>query len=370
MNDNAINHRWAVWMADTVLEKFDSLWNKWSYDYGVLCKGLEKVYELDGGEKYFEYIKNLMDSFVDDDGSIRCYDRFQYNLDFINNGKTLLFLYKKTGDKKYASAAHILRDQLKSHPRISEGGFWHKKIYPHQMWLDGLYMAEPFYAEYINLFEENKSYDDVLLQFRLIDKHSRDEKTGLFYHGYDESRESFWADKTTGLSANFWGRSVGWYACALVDTLDHINNEKDRAVLISMVSELAKAVTAVQSKDKGVWYQVLDKAESVGNFPESSCSCMFVYFLLKSIRLGYIDRSYLTCAKKGFYGIIREFIEVNERKLLDLKNTVFVSGLGGNAFRDGSYEYYISEPKQTNSLLGIGAFLMASSEFEISANKL
>lgn len=364
MSEFAVDHDWSRWMADTVLKKFPELKKSWSYDYGVICKGLEKVYELYGDEKYFEYIKNVMDYFLKEDGTIRYYDMSQYNSDYINNGKIFLYLYRKTKCKKYAEGAKILRKQLYEHPRISTGGFWHKKVYPHQMWLDGLYMVEPFYAEYISLFEEDKNYDDVLLQFRLIEKYSKNNENKLLYHGYDHSRKMFWADKETGLSSNFWGRSVGWYACALADTLDFIDNEKDRAVLIPMVSSLAEGIANVQSAEKGVWYQVLDKEGSYGNYPEASCSCMFVYFLLKSVRKGYIEKTYLECARRGFYGIIREFIEVDGAKMLGLKNTVMVSGLGANVFRDGSYEYYISEPKQTDNLLGIGAFMMAAAEFE------
>ena len=367
MSGFAINHRWAQWMADTVLVKFPELKNSWSYDYGVVFKGLEKVYELTENKKYFEYIKNNMDHFVCDNGEIKYYDYSKFNLDYINNGKILLYLYKKTKEEKYANAARVLRKQLEEQPRTSDGGFWHKKIYPHQMWLDGLYMAEPFYAEYISMFEEDKSFDDVLLQFRLIEEHSKDKAAHLLFHGYDNSKQMFWADKQTGLSSCFWGRSVGWYACALVDTSDHINNDAVKTEIINMIKDLAEGIVNVQSEQNHVWYQVLDKEGSFGNYPEASCSCMFVYFLLKAVRKGYINTNYLEYAKRGFYGIIREFIEIDQNKLLNLKNTVFVSGLGMNCFRDGSYEYYISEPKQMNNLLGIGAFMMAAAEFEKTA---
>lgn len=367
MSKQVFGRRWSVWMADTVINKFPQLRNRWAYDYGVVCKGLEMVYELTGDEKYFKYIKDNMDYFVGEDGSIKYYELEQYNLDYVNNGKILLYLYKKTNEIKYAEAVKMLRKQLDEHPRTMEGGFWHKKVYPYQMWLDGLYMAQPFYAEYINTFEKEAAYNDVVLQFELIDKHSKDDRTHLLYHGWDEKKECFWADKETGLSANFWGRSIGWYACALVDTLDHINFDEDRKKLINMVKDLAKALVKVQSEEKGVWYQVIDKEGDNGNYPEASCSCMFTYFLLKSVRKGYIEPLYYDLAKKSYYGIIREFIEVDQDALLNLKGTVYVSGLGGDRLRDGSYDYYTSEPKQINNLLGIGAFLMASVELEISA---
>lgn len=368
MANQTVGRKWSVWMANTVLGKFPELRNRWAYDYGVVCKGMEKVYELTGEEKYFQYVKENMEHFLLPDGQIRYYDLQAYNLDYINNGKSLLYLYRKTGEEKYLAPIQLLRRQLSEHPRTTEGGFWHKKVYQNQMWLDGLYMAEPFYAEYINLFEEEKSHRDVVLQFRLIDKHLKNAEKQLLYHGWDEKRECFWADKETGLSSNFWGRSIGWYSCALVDTLDYLEEQEDRDTLIAMVKDLAEGLIRVQSERSGVWYQVLDQEMRYGNYPEASCSCMFTYFLLKSIRKGYIDKRYHEYAKKAYNGIIREFIEVDERGLLNLKGTVYVSGLGGDSSRDGSYEYYISEPKQINNLLGIGAFLMASVEMEMAGH--
>lgn len=188
-------------MADTVLNKFQELRGRWAYDYGVVCKGIEAVFELTNDDKYFNYMKNNMDYFLQNNGTIRYYDQELYNLDYINNGKILLYLYRKTGDEKYADAARLLRKQLNGQPRTSEGGFWHKNMYPDQMWLDGIYMAEPFYAEYIELFEENKSFADVMTQFRLIERHLRDCHTHLLYHGWDESRKNIWADQETGRSA-------------------------------------------------------------------------------------------------------------------------------------------------------------------------
>lgn len=364
MENRVFRRNWAVWMADTVLCKFPEVKKRWSYDYGVVCKGIEKVYELTGDQKYFRYIKDSMDCFVQEDGNIKYYDMEEFNLDYVNNGKILLYLYEKTHEEKYAKASDILREQLNRQPRTSDGGFWHKKMYPYQMWLDGLYMAEPFYAEYIKMFGKEKSYDDVVLQFSLIDKHSKDSRSHLLYHGWDEKRQCFWADKETGLSANFWGRSIGWYSCALVDTLDYLENDKDREILINMVRDLADALIKVRSKSNFLWYQVMDRENDYGNYPEASCSCMFTYFLLKAVRKGYIDDSYFDYAKKSYYAIVREFIEVDQNALLNLRGTVYVSGLGGDKLRDGSYDYYISEPKQTNNLLGIGAFLMASAEIE------
>ncbi len=361
MAGQAIGRSWSRWMADTVLEKFPRLDKKWSYDYGVVCKGLEAVYEMTGEQAYFDYIRACMDGFITDDG-IRFYEKNQYNLDNINNGKVLLYLSQKTGDDKYSKVAGLLRQQLKEHPRTKSGGFWHKKVYPYQMWLDGIYMAQPFYAQYIGMFDETKDFSDVIRQFELIEEHLRDDKTKLLYHGWDESGESFWADKETGRSKNFWGRSIGWYACALVDTLDHVKDDR----LIGMVKNLAEGLKNYQSKTKGVWYQVVDREEEFGNYPECSCSCMFTYFLMKAVNEGYIDASYTDTAKNAFNSIIREFIEVDEKGFLNLHGTVYGAGLGGDTRRDGSYEYYVSEPRQLNHLHGIGSFMMAAVQSEKS----
>ncbi len=364
MADQVFDRKWSIWMADTVLEKFPEFGKHWGYGYGVVCKGLEYVYKQTGDKRYFDYIKSNVDRLLTEDGTIKYYDMSAHNIDFINNGKILLFLYKETGEAKYLTAAKTLRAQLAEHPRTSEGGFWHKDMYPHQMWLDGLYMGQPFYAEYIKLFEKENGWDDVVLQFKLVDKHLKNPKTNLLYHGWDESKSMFWANKETGQSPHHWGRAMGWYACALVDTLDHIENTSDRDVLIKMVQNLAEGIVNVQSKKNGLWCQVLDMEDAYGNYYESSCSCMFSYFLFKAVSKGYIDAQYYDNAQKGIFGVIREHIELDQNGLLNLHNTVFCSGLGGGAFRDGSYDYYISEPKQTNNLLGVGAFIMAAAELD------
>lgn len=361
--DQVFGRRWSVWMADSLLEKFPFLNKKWSYDYGVVCKGLEMTYDLTGEIRYLDYIRSVMDYFLAD-GSIKYYDAQSCNLDNLNNGKTLVFLYDQTGDEKYADAAKLLSKQFDIHPRTSQGGFWHKKIYPYQMWLDGLYMGQPFYAQMIKDFGIRDDFDDVLLQFDLIEEHLRDDVSGLLYHGWDEKREMYWADKNTGRSANFWSRSIGWYACALVDTLDYVTDETGRSRLIGYVQKLAEALARFQSDKTGVWYQVVDQEDRFGNYAEASGSSMFTYFLLKAIRLGYIRDDYFAFAKKAFYSLVREFIEVDCQGLLNIHGTVYGAGLGGDTVRDGSYDYYVSEPRQTNHLHGIGAFMMAAVEME------
>jgi unsaturated rhamnogalacturonyl hydrolase len=308
-----------------------------------------------------------MDVFVSDDGNIRGYKPDEFNIDHVNNGKLLLLLYRVTGKEKYKKAVDNLRDQLRHHPRTSEGGFWHKKVYPYQMWLDGLYMGEPFYAEYAMLFHEDTAFNDIAKQFILMEKHARDAKTGLLYHGWDETKQQKWADKTTGLSPNFWARAMGWYGMALVDALDYFPaNHPGRAELINILNRYAKAITAFQDPKSGVWYDILDKQSNPKNYKEASASCMIVYALAKGVRNGYLPGSFLPKAKKGYEGIIKEFIEVDANAQVNLKGTVAVSGLGGNPYRDGSFEYYMSEPVIVNDPKGMGAFIKCAVEMEMA----
>jgi unsaturated rhamnogalacturonyl hydrolase len=344
--------------------------SKWTYDHGVVLKGIEGVWHATGDGKYFDYIKQSMDYYVNPDGTIRTYKLDDYNLDNINNGRILLLLYKVTGQEKYMKAAALLRKQLETQPRTSDGGFWHKKIYPSQMWLDGLYMAEPFYAEYAVTFHEESAFDDIARQFVLMELHSRDSRTGLLYHGWDESKKQRWANQTTGRSPNFWGRAMGWYAMALVDTLDQFpEHHPQRATLLAILKRLATAVEKYQDKKSGLWYQVLDKGGAKGNYLEASAACMFVYALAKAVRQGYLPAPYLAVARKGYRGITTRFIETATGGEVNLNGTVSVAGLGGNPYRDGSYEYYLSEKVVTNDPKGVGAFLLASVEMETAARK-
>ena len=344
--------------------------SRWSYEQGVVLKGIEGVWLSTGDGRYFSFIQKGMDNFVNADGSIRTYKAEDYNLDNINSGKILLLLYKVTGQDKYRKAAALLREQLKSHPRTSDGGFWHKKVYPNQMWLDGLYMAEPFYSEYAATFHEQSAFDDIAKQFILMESHARDPKTGLLYHGWDESKQQRWADPATGHSANFWDRAMGWYAMALVDTLEFFpRTHPQRAELIAILNRLAKAVAKYQDPKTGLWYEVVDKGSEKGNYLEASGSSMFVYALAKGVRDGYLPASYLSVAKHGYNGLTSGFVKTDANGEANLDGTVSVAGLGGNPYRDGSYQYYLSEKVVRNDPKGIGAFLMASNEMNIAAKQ-
>ncbi|NIG55522.1 glycoside hydrolase family 105 protein [Chitinophaga sp. Cy-1792] len=339
---------------------------RWSYDEGVVLEGFTGLYKRTSDPKYMAYIKKSMDLFVDESGHIRTYKLQDYNIDNVKNGRVLLTLYKETKDPKYKLAADQLREQLRGQPRTHDGGFWHKQRYPWQMWLDGLYMGEPFYAEYAAMTGENSAFDDITRQFVLMEQHARDAKTGLLYHGWDESREQKWADKSTGQSPNFWGRAMGWYAMALVDALEYYpKNHPGRDSLIQILKRTAVAVKTYQDPATGCWFQVLDKKDGKGNYVESSGSCMFVYALAKGVRLGYLPDSYKAVVKKGYSGIQQQFIHKNPEGDLRLSGTVSVAGLGGNPYRDGSYEYYLSEKVIDNDAKGVGAYILASNEVEL-----
>jgi len=360
-------------MAATVMDIWaDSLWTgrpfKWTYDQGVLLEGISAIWRRTGDAKYFNYIKKGMDHFVQADGTIRTYGFDGYNIDNIKNGRALILLYKVTGQEKYLKAVQTLRKQLSVQPRTEEGGFWHKKIYPHQMWLDGLYMGQPFYAEYSDMVHDWQAFNDIANQFILMEKNSTDSKTGLLYHGYDESREQKWADPVTGHSPHFWGRAMGWYGMGLVDALEYFPaNHPKRDSLIQILNRFAKSVQNVQDAKSGVWYDILNMPDGKGNYLESSASGMFVYALAKGVRLGYLPESYLSIARKGYNGMQKEFVEVVNADKINLTKTVSVSGLGGNPYRDGSYEYYLKEKVITNDPKGVGAFMQAANEMELAA---
>ncbi len=338
---------------------------KWSYDMGVVLKGFEGIWMNTGDISYFNSIQKKIDYFVKDDGSIKNYELDEYNLDYVNNGKLVLLLYRVLGKEKYKKAADLLRSQLKTHPRTKEGGFWHKKIYTNQMWLDGLYMGGPFYAEYAMLFE-GSAFDDIANQFTWMEKHARDPKAGLLYHAWDESKEQKWANKETGTSPLFWARAMGWYADALVDALDYFPaDHPKRQSLIDILNRLVNAVEKQQDKTTGLWYDIMNYSGpgKEKNYIEASASCQFTYAIAKGVRKGYLPAAKLAIAKKAYAGIIKQFIKV-ENGQTNLYGTVKVSGLGGNPYRDGSFEYYMSEPVIVNDPKGVGAFLLASTEME------
>ncbi len=374
---NPIQKPLSEQMAKTVVEAWKDTVNKkptsftpvkWSYDLGVIYEGIDAIWKRTGDVEYFRAMQANMDLYLGNDGTINNYTGNELNIDNIKNGRTLLTLYKVTLNAKYFKAATLLWDQLKQQPRTKEGGFWHKKIYENQMWLDGLYMGEPFYAEYAAFVKNDKAFDDIANQFIWMEKNSRDTKTGLLYHGWDEAKKEQWADKTTGRSPHFWGRAMGWYGMALVDVLDNFPvNHPKRKDLLAILNRFAVATQKVQDAKSGLWYDILDMPTGKGNYYEASASCMFVYTFAKAARLGYLPKSYFAVASKAYEGIKKEFVEPLDAQKINLKGTVSVSGLGGKPYRDGSYAYYMSEKVVVNDAKGVGAFLLAANEMEIAA---
>lgn len=342
---------------------------RWNYDQGVILKGVEGAWKLTGKGAYFNYIQHSMDYYVKEDGNIYDYKPDDFNIDHINNGKLLLLLYKVTGKEKYLKAINRLRTQLTKHPRTAEGGFWHKKIYPQQMWLDGLYMGQPFYAEYAATFHDSAAFNDITRQFVMMETHARDAKTGLLYHAWDASKQQQWANPITGRSPHVWARAMGWYGMAMVDVLDHFPlKHAGRDSIIQILKRYATAVVAVQDKTDGLWFDIIDRPQEPKNYKEASASSMFVYSLLKGVRKGYLPASYAIAAKKGYAGILQKFY-TNTNGLADFNGTVSVSGLGGNPYRDGSFNYYMNEPVVVNDPKGVGAFIQCCIEMELASIK-
>jgi unsaturated rhamnogalacturonyl hydrolase len=357
-------------MAQLMGTRVQSLWPDslgtdkpahWNYEQGVVLCGMSMLYMQNRDKKYLDYIRHAVDLFVSDEGNIRTYKAEDYSLDNISMGRALLFLYQQTGLHKYLLAAGKLRDQLKLQPRTPDGGFWHKKIYPQQMWLDGLFMAEPFYAQYAQITGEDSVYNDVVRQFVLMENHARDPATGLLYHGWDYAKKERWADSLSGHSPHAWARAMGWYGAALVDVLDYLPKEHPgRKVLLDILHRFAVAVRNAQDPGTGLWWDVMDKPGAPGNYFEASASCLFVYTLSKAVQKGYLTNDFSHCAGEGFDGIRRRFLKVDADGKMQLDGTVSVSGLGGAHYRDGSYSYYLSERVVPNDPKGVGAFLMAA----------
>ena len=370
------NLKWSERMMLSEMQRFPESWMldfssspKWTYPAAIVLDAAEILYAKTGKKEYYDYVSSFGEKLVTEDGTIKTYAIEKYNIDLLNSGNVLLYLYEKEKKEKYLKALQTLRLQIEGQPRTNEGSFWHKKIYPNQVWLDGLYMGMPFYTHYTQDFtkgaDATKAYDDIVFQFDSVQKNLLDKKTGLLYHAWDESKEQAWADKETGLSPHFWGRAMGWYGMAMVDVLDYLpQDHPGRARIISYIKSFSDAIIKVQDKKSGLWYQVLDKPLADGNYEEATASAMFVYTMIKSVNKGYLPKSYKTAAKKGYDGIIENLISVDENGVVNLNKCCAVAGLGGKPYRDGSYEYYVNEKIRSNDAKGTGPFILASLEFE------
>jgi unsaturated rhamnogalacturonyl hydrolase len=359
----ATGRPWSVRVAESVMRRSPgAVLDKWDYTAGLVLLAMQRLGSSTGDPRYAKYVWRSIDSLVAADGSISSYQALEYNLDQINEGRVLFSLADNIRDPRYARAAARLRAQLAEQPRTANGGFWHKKIYPDQMWLDGLYMAEPFYAQFAALRADTMAMNDVAHQFSIVVRELRDSATGLYYHAWDSARRQPWADPKTGRSKNFWGRADGWYLMAAIDVLDYLPpNHSGRPALIRVVRELADAVARVQDTS-GVWWQVLDQPNRQRNYLEESASAMFVYSFAKGARLGYLDARYRRLAERAFDAMLRRFVTTDEDGLVSIHGICKVAGLGGNPPRDGSYDYYVSEPVVSDDYKGVGAFMLAAIE--------
>ena len=370
----AENLKWSERMMLSEIERFPNPTlldfrdkPKWSYTNGLVLSAASRVFEQTKNKKIYDYIYAYADEMIDSSGTIKTYKQSNQNLDMIKSGDVLLYLYPKTKEERFLKAMQTLDSQMETQPKTTNGGYWHKKVYPYQMWLDGLYMAEPFHTRYAKEYikdeaAQQKIYDDVVLQFDLIQKHSRDEKSGLLYHGWDESKKQQWANKETGNSQHFWSRGMGWYGMAMVDVLDFLpENHPGRERIITYLNEYAEAITKVQDTS-GLWWQVLDQGNREGNYLEATGSAMFTYTFAKGANKGYLPKKYLEIANKAYKGIIDNLISVEENGVVNLNKCCGVAGLGGNPYRDGSFDYYVNEIIRSNDPKGTGPFIMASLE--------
>jgi rhamnogalacturonyl hydrolase YesR len=330
----------------------------WTYTTGLLMQAIDDVGAAAGDATLQDYASDVIASFVDEHGDIRTYDKEDHNIDMINSGLMLFRLLERRGEARFQTAADLLASQLDSHPRTSEGAFWHKQIYPHQLWLDGLYMGMPFLAAVGQRRSDETALAHAVNEFKVARSRLRDPATGLYFHAWDEARAQDWANPQTGLSSQIWGRGLGWYAMALVDTLDYLPAHRAdlRSPLLEIISELAPALVKHQT-ETGVWYQIIDRPEAVGNYREASASAMFVYFLAKAINKGYLPDWYRPAALRGYEGMLDEFVTVDADGEVNLRNSCEVAGLGYG--RDGSYRYYMSEPVVTNDPKGNGPMMLA-----------
>jgi unsaturated rhamnogalacturonyl hydrolase len=338
---------------------------RWHYEDGFLARAIAEVGAKMREPHYEQAAMDYVDRFVGPDGDITTYRLADYNLDQINPGRLLFPLYAARGEERYRKAILLLVEQLRRQPRTHGGGFWHKLIYPYQMWLDGIYMAAPFYAQYAAMFVDPAVFDDIVHQIVTMEQRTRDPKMGLLYHGWDESCRQPWAASGAGQSPHFWGRAMGWYVMGIVDVLDYLPaDHRGVAKLVAILERTLAALLAVQDPATGLWRQVLDQGDRPGNYLEASAACMIVYALAKGVRKGYVFASWLDAARRSFEQILARFVQVDADGQTNLHWTCGAAGLGGYPYRDGSYEYYVTEKVITNDPKGVAAFILAALEME------
>lgn len=361
--------KWSVRMANTVINRSDSLiyyvdrHPKWAYDVAFLGMAIDRLGSMD--PKFSNYMEDWVDYFVREDGSVVDYRKEEYNLDRIFPGRNVITVYGRKGDDKYRIALDGFIDQLRDHPLTNSGGYWHKKIYPWQMWLDGIFMGSTFMVQYASRFNAPEWYDVAVNQARMAYEKTLDPESGLLMHAWDESREQKWCDPATGRSHFPWSRATGWYLMALTDILEYLPEEHPgRGDLIHILQSTSEALLKVQDAETGLWFQVLNQGNREGNYIEGSGSAMFAYVFARAAKAGYLDKKYLEIAGKAFDNIVKELITVDADGNLTMHNIVGGCGLGGNPYRDGSYEYYINEKRVDNDTKGVAPFILAALELD------
>ncbi|MCP1110369.1 glycoside hydrolase family 88/105 protein [Ohessyouella blattaphilus] len=356
-----------IWNKEAILEGNSP---KWNYIDGCMAKAILDMYETTKKEEYLRFLDEFIDFYIDEGGTILGYHMEDLNCDNINEGKVLFRLYELTGKTKYKQALDTLYQQITIQPRTESGNFWHKKIYPHQIWLDGLYMVQPFYLTYEAKFNNNKNYKDVFHQFEQVYLLMRDTKTKLLYHGYDETRDCFWSCNESGCSKNFWTRSLGWYTMALVDTLEVLDEQffYEYEVLQGYLKEVLDALLRFADPATGMFHQVTDQGERPGNCLETSGTCAIAYSLMKGARLQFLPAHYYDYGCR-ILNSVAQYKLLKEDGVFVLKDICLIAGLGGMPgkgdykVRDGSYEYYVSEPIVDNDAKGVAPLIFAYSEY-------
>lgn len=348
----------TIWAGEGTLNREQEYDYHWCYERGIITKAWCDVYEKTGDRRFFDAAKANVDKYVTDAGEILTYEPEKHNLDMICMGRTAIRMYKATGEEKYKAACDRLIAQLETQPRTPEGGFWHKDIYPQQMWLDGIYMASPFMAEYAAAFGASKWADEAVRQMTLIFEKTRLE-SGLHAHAWDSAKAQKWADPQTGLSPHVWGRAMGWFVMAHADVLqslpeDHPGYQAIRAQLASLLA----AVMAFRAEDK-LWHQVMEMPADAENYAESSCSAMFIYGLMAGWQMGLAGEEAKAMAMESMDALWAQNVITAADGYPELTKICKVAGLGGNPYRSGSYEYYVTEVVCSGDTKGTAPFLMS-----------
>ncbi len=344
------------------LQRYLAQWRNykpaWTYEDGCVWKGSLDLACVTGLRHFSDFVYREASVKIAADGSISGYAPDEFNIDNVNPGVVLLSLWQQSTEERFHLAAGRHMAQLDRHPRTQSGGFWHKKIYPNQIWLDGLYMAQPLLCARARLDQDAVIAADVLAQFRHVYRHLRDSNTGLLYHGWDESRAERWSDPATGCSPNFWARALGWYVMALVDCIGQLGDGfvPERAELGDFLRDVMLALLKLQTAGR-MWLQLPMLADVVGNYEESSATLMIAYALMKGARLGVLDPASGAAGESALRACVDRYLDDRQ-----LKGICGVAGLGNTPYRDGSVAYYFSEPIVANDPKGVAALMMALAE--------